>query len=223
MQLPPVVSNSKSSDYKKWNISNQADGLSSFALGSDVKSYRITTTFRLTKESALFTGIFYNNSLVSVQPKPITFPLLDKNLFPKEGGVRYLVCSGNTDGIGSKKALKQIEVIINLLEDNYPKTSVAIISPFKDTVRKLQSMLYDDKRKLDLTIETIDRVQGITVDYSILFFPYRNVGFAVEEHRFNVAYSRSRSTTLIINDYELLDINTITGKVRNFISKAKRI
>ena len=42
---------------------------------------------------------------------------------------------------------------------------------------------------LHLTIETIDRVRGITVDYANLYFPLRNVGFASDERRFNVAVS----------------------------------
>ena len=37
---------------------------------------------------------------------------------------------------------------------------------------------------LHLTIETIDRVRGITVDYANLYFPLRNVGFASDERRF---------------------------------------
>ena len=49
-------------------------------------------------------------------------------------------------------------------------------------------------------METIDRIQGATVDYAIVYIPGRNPGFALDERRFNVATSRSRSTTLIISD-----------------------
>lgn len=45
----------------------------------------------------------------------------------------------------------------------------------------------------------------------------------MDERRFNVATSRSRSTTLIISDIDLLGMNSINGNVRTFISKATLI
>ena len=57
----------------------------------------------------------------------------------------------------------------------------------------------------------------MTVDYSILYIPGRNPGFALEERRFNVATSRSRSTTLIISDIALQDFHTIPPKVIKFV------
>lgn len=223
MQLPPIVSNSQKSDYKVWNVDIQTDGLTSYALGTSCKSYRIVTTFRLTQASAKLTGIFYNDSLKSVRTEIIDFSDIDKNLFPVEGGVVYKVVSGATNGVSSKKAIKLIGNIIQSLSDSFPKSSVAIISPFKDTIKDLQSNFLTDKQKLNLTIETIDRVQGITVDYAILYFPLRNVGFALDARRFNVATSRSKSTTLIISDIELLNMNSLVGKVRTFISRAMRL
>jgi superfamily I DNA and/or RNA helicase len=90
-------------------------------------------------------------------------------------------------------------------------------------VKELQRNFLTDSQKIDVTIETIDRVQGITVDYAILYFPLRNIGFAMDERRFNVATSRSRSTTLILTDIELLERASVAGNVRTFISKAVRI
>lgn len=223
MQLPPIVMNSQKSCYKTWNVNTQINGLISFALGTNCHSFRITTTFRLTESSAKLTGLFYGNSLKSVRTEYVEFPKLRRDLFPSKGGVKYKVLEGATNGISSKQALSTINEILNLLNENYPKTSIAIISPFKDTVRSLQSKFQTDKQKLDLTIETIDRVQGITVDYAILYCPLRNIGFALDERRFNVATSRSRSTTLILSDIDLLSMNSITGKVRKFLSLAEII
>lgn len=223
MQLPPIVTNPKKSDYKVWNVDIQAGGLTTYALGTNCKSYRIVTTFRLTPESASLTGIFYNNSLRSVRTELIDFSSIDSNLFPQKGGVRYCVLSGATNGVSSKKAIGLIGKILQSLNESFPKSTVAVISPFKDTVKDLQSHFQTDKQKLNLTIETIDRVQGITVDYAILYFPLRNVDFALDERRFNVATSRSRSTTLIISDIDLLSMNPIVGKVITFLSKVTTI
>jgi len=221
MQLPPIVMNNRKSDYKIWNADIQADGLTTYALGSGVKSFRITTTFRLTEPSAKLTGLFYSNSLKSVRKELVDFSGLDLNYFPKEGGVLYQVVSGATNGVSSKAAVEVIERIIGMLERSYPKSTLAIISPFKDTIKNLQSKFYTDRRNIDITVETIDRVQGITVDYAILYFPLRNIGFALDERRFNVATSRSRSTTLIISDIPLTKMLSIPPRVSTFINKCK--
>ena len=223
MQLPPIVMNSRKSDYKVWNADIQADGLTTYALGSGDKSFRITTTFRLTEPSAKLTGIFYSNSLKSVREELVDFSDLDPVYFPKDGGVLYQVVSGATNGVSSKAAVGVIEKIIYMLESNYPKSTLAIISPFKDTIKNLQSKFYTDKRDIDITIETIDRVQGITVDYAILYFPLRNIGFALDERRFNVATSRSRSTTLIISDIPLTRMLSIPPRVSTFVKQCVTI
>ena len=101
--------------------------------------------------------------------------------------------------------------------------SLAIISPFNDTVKQLQKNFLTDSSIDDITIETIDRIQGMTVDYAILYIPGRNPGFALDERRFNVATSRSRSTTLIISDIPLKQFHTIPSKVIKFIEMCKTI
>ena len=101
---------------------------------------------------------------------------------------------------------------------------MAIISPFRETVKKLQSEFQTDKRVLkDFTIETIDRIQGMTVDYAILYLPAGGSSFALDERRFNVATSRSLSTTIIVTDVELERLAKFKGKVRSFIQATKQI
>lgn len=101
---------------------------------------------------------------------------------------------------------------------------MAIISPFKETVKKLQSEFQTDKRKLkEFTVETIDRIQGMTVDYAILYLPACGSEFALDERRFNVATSRSLSTTLIISDVKLERLSKFRGRVKNFIQASKHI
>ena len=49
----------------------------------------------------------------------------------------------------------------------------------------------------------------MTVDYSIVYFPMNNIGFALSGNRFNVATSRSRSTTLIISDLDFEALSSV--------------
>ncbi len=223
MQLPPIISNPNKSIYRSWNANTQIEGLKTFALGTDVKSYRIVTSFRLTAASAKLTGIFYNNHFTSVQKNAIDFSSCPSNYFPKEGGVLYYYTADYTNGVVSGTGLGIIDNIIQSVSGNYPKSSLAIISPFKDTVKQLQKSFLTDTAFENLTIETIDRIQGMTVDYAILYVPGRNPGFALDERRFNVATSRSRSTTLIISDIPLTNLHSISPNVATFIGRSKSL
>lgn len=223
MQLPPIISNPTKGLYNAWNANTQIEGLKTYALGTDVKSYRITTTFRLTKASADLTGIFYSNRFRSVQKKEIDFSLCHSNHFPSGGGVIYHYTHDFTNGIVSGTGLNIVNQVVNAFSRNYPKRSLAIISPFNDTVKQLQKSFLTDSSLDDFTIETIDRIQGMTVDYAILYIPGRNPSFALDERRFNVATSRSRSTTLIVSDIPLTNMHSISPKVANFIRKCQSL
>jgi hypothetical protein len=217
MQLPPIISNPNKALYKAWNIRTQIEGLKTYALGTKVKSFRITTTFRLTEASAKLTGIFYDNRFRSVQQVKVIFDRCHSCLFPQGGGVLYHNTEDYTNGIISGSALRIIAHVVELMSKNYPNRSLSVISPFNETVKQLQKNFLNDKNLDDITIETIDRIQGMTVDYAILYIPGRNPGFALDERRFNVATSRSRSTTLIITDIPPTEMHSISPKVATFI------
>ena len=223
MQLPPIISNPTKALYNAWNANTQIEGLKTDALGTDVKSYRITTTFRLTKACAELTGIFYSNRFRSVQKNLLDFSLCHSNLFPDGGGVIYHYTQDYTNGIVSGTGLNIVSQVVDEFTKNYPKRSLAIISPFNDTVKQLQKTFLTETSLQDFTIETIDRIQGMTVDYAILYIPGRNPGFALDERRFNVATSRSRSTTLIISDIPLTNMHSLSSKVAAFIKKCSSL
>lgn len=224
MQLPPIVLGlGIKPEYNIWKAENQCNGMSAYALGTDIKSYRITTTFRLTQKSADLTKIFYSNNFHSIKQEYIDFNVENK-YFPKEGGVLYKFIGGFVDQNYNVKSLNFIGDLIQMLEKYRPESSLAIISPFRETVKKLQSEFQTDKRVLkELTIETIDRIQGMTVDYAILYLPAGGSTFALDERRFNVATSRSLSTTLIISDVQLERLAKFRGKVRSFIMASDKI
>ena len=90
-------------------------------------------------------------------------------------------------------------------------------------MKELQRLYATSDKDLDITIETIDRIQGITVDYAIVYIPGRNPGFALEDRRFNVATSRSESTTIIISDAPVSDFHSTSPTVIQFINKCDSI
>lgn len=221
MQLSPIVINlSKNSvEYKIWKVQNQCDGLMNVALNQSIPSYRITTTFRLTEKSANLTKEFYSNNFRSVQPKPVDFSNIDSPYFPKEGQPLIVFTQDGQDGICSDKAIAIINNVLVELRNSYPDSEIAIISPFKDTVKLLQKRFYTENQDLDLTIDTIDRIQGMNVDYAIVYFPLAAVSFAFAENRFNVATSRSKNTTLIISDGDFRNFPALPPKSKAFLSR----
>ena len=217
MQLPPIVK-LNNPQYNSWNVGTQVEGLKTFALGSNIKSYRIVTTFRLTGRSAALTKCFYSNRFISVKQEYLDYSAANSPLFPSDGGVIYHCTNDAKDGLYSDKADAIIRTVISTMEKYYPERTLAIITPFRDTVKELQKRFCISDIELDITIETIDRIQGMTVDYAILYVPGRNPGFALEDRRFNVATSRSLSTTLIISDIMLTNFHTISPTVIQFVN-----
>ncbi len=215
MQLAPIVKTTNPL-YNAWNVNTQVEGLTTFALGSKVKTYRIVTTFRLTTRSAAVTKLFYGNRFVSVRENYEDYSLTGSALFPNEGGVLFYSTGDIRNGVYSEVADRMIHKIVELLEIHYPNRKLAIITPFKDTVRELQKRFATSDMAIDITIETIDRIQGMTVDYAIMYLPCRNPSFALQDKRFNVGTSRSSSTTLIISDQPLAEL-------RNFHSVSKQV
>lgn len=216
MQLPPIVKLNNPL-YNSWNVNTQVEGLKTFALGTKIKSYRIVTTFRLTQRAAALTKLFYGNRFASVKKDYLDFSQSQNSLFPNEGGVLFCCTNDVRNAEYSEKADKIIRCVIDTMEKHYSERSLAIISPFRDSVKELQKRFSVSNIELDITIETIDRIQGMTVDYAILYIPGRNPGFALEDHRFNVATSRSLSTTLIISDMPLNNFHTVSPTVLQFI------
>lgn len=221
MQLPPIVK-LNNPQYNSWNVGTQVEGLKTIALGSNIKSYRIVTTFRLTGRSAALTKCFYSNRFISVKQEYLDYSAANSPLFPSDGGVLYHCTNDAKDGLYSDKADAIIRTVISTMEKYYPERTLAIITPFRDTVKELQKRFCISDIELDITIETIDRIQGMTVDYAILYVPGRNLGFALEDRRFNVATSRSLSTTLIISDIMLTDFHTISPTVIQFVNNCDK-
>lgn len=225
MQLPPIAKTDNPL-YNSWNVHTQLDGLTTFALGSNVKSYRIVTTFRLTAKAAALTSIFYDERFVSVKNDYLDYSLAKCSLFLNEGGVLFYPTGDVRNGIYSEAADKIIRKVVCTLEEFYPNRSLAIITPFRASVTELQKRFSTSDSTIDITIETIDRIQGMTVDYAILYLPGRNPAFALEDKHFNVGTSRSLSTTLIVSDLpldELSNFHSASPMVLKFLSRCDRV
>ena len=69
----------------------------------------------------------------------------------------------------------------------------------------------------NIDINTIDGVQGMTTQFTILFIPPRGESFYFNLNRFNVATSRSELCTLIVTDEIYKRILPVTGLVNKYL------
>lgn len=225
MQLPPVVDIVNVDDYRDIDVSTQSNGMLTYICSSDVPSYRMTTSFRLTPTSTEQSKYFYGGHFTSVQKKKTVFnvPSEMKPFFPEEGGTIIYNTKGSSGANSSQGALDIIRKIVVTFNGYYPNRRLAILSPFVLTTNTLQEEFCNDNQKLDLLVETINRIQGETVDYTIYYIPLRNYDFAFSDNLFNVATSRSKSATLLITDMPLDLIPIHSNKVKQFLSECKSV
>jgi superfamily I DNA and/or RNA helicase len=221
-QLPPIVLNINNASQIHPQIMSFANGLSTYVTNAQSESYTLTTTYRLNQYAASLTGVFYKNILKSANnPIPAiktTFETID--IIPGNGSTIIKFMDIKTDGDNPINAIEFItKKIVNLRKDN-PDLEIAVLAPFKKTILAIQESLGSKlKDQTGITIETIDRIQGLTVDYCIFLIPLNNPSFALNLNRFNVATSRSKAGTLIITDKEYIRFSSINTLVTNFLSK----
>ena len=77
-------------------------------------------------------------------------------------------------------------------------TTVAVLTPYVETLKFLQRVLLNKEISKNILIESVDRVQGLDVDYCFYVIPNYAYDFPFDFNRFNVATSRSKKATIII-------------------------
>ena len=225
MQLPPVAEMENPGDYVDIDVETQLNGMMTFVCSTSVPSFRMTTSFRLTAASASQTKFFYGGNFSSVQKSPTLFnvPADVKPYFPDEGGTLLCQSEGGSGADCTPSALRIMHQIEQVFLKYYPKRRLAILSPYVRTTKFLQKEFCGESQKFDILVETVNRIQGETVDYTIYYIPLRNFAFAFSENLFNVATSRSRSTTLLLTDMPLEYMPVASVKVAKFLSACKTV
>lgn len=219
-QLSPIVlTNEDIIKGNNWN--NIVNGFNTLCNSSDYKSFLLKDTFRLTKRGAECTGVFYGNLLNSIseyQTIPVNLSWLSNNGGPK---MEYLSLP-----IGDKSPKNAISMILSKVKsilEVSPKASIAILCKFKDSVRAIQKafVLGLSVKELpdNIKIETVDRVQGLTIDYCFFLIPNVSTRYSLQSELFNVATSRARYSTIIVGDKLLLKEN-MNENVRKYLLKA---
>lgn len=221
-QLAPIIVTNEDI-INRFHWSSIVKGFETICYNFSFKSYMLSDTFRLTKRGAESTGIFYNNELRSVSDEQVIPSNLSE--LNRQGGPMFI---GLDMKIGDKapiNALDSIFHLVNKIIAESPKTEIAVLSKFRESVRQLQKhfvLKWTKTKDLpdNIRIETVDRVQGLTVDYCIFFIPNASLRYSLENELFNVATSRAKYNTIIVADNAVLK-ETMSEGVRKYLLKAQ--
>lgn len=221
-QLSPIVVTNEDI-INKYQWTPIVKGFETVCQNFSFKSYMLNDTFRLTQRGAESTGIFYNNELRSVSETKVIPSKL--SLLNPKGGPVFI---GLDLKIGAKAPTNAFDCIFENVYKIYaenPNTEIAVLSKFRDSVRELQKYFvtrWTSTKELpdNIRIETVDRIQGLTVDYCFFFIPNASVQYSLENELFNVATSRAKYSTIIVADNSLLKEN-MSEKVRKYLLKAQ--
>jgi len=221
LQLPPIVNQENPINISP-NIDLMQESFTFYASTINCPKFRFTTTYRFSENACFQTNSFYENSLKSkskIQKGNSIFSKLH-SIFNQDGGSSlYYYDSSNL------KALYDILFNqITILFQIDSQFDIAILSSTKKGVKLLRdNLLFKFHNHQDrLLINTVDSVQGLTVDFCFYFaFSDGNPAFSFKVNRFNVATSRARYCTLILLDEVFKIISPYKGLVADFISKCK--
>lgn len=193
----------------------------------NTNQYILTDTFRLPPNSVEASNAFYSGMLRS--KSPINFPITFENniltdAFNNYGGTTVKYFDLPDGKIPSIACNNYILKIIDGLTEYDPESEIAVLTFYRHTVKYLQKEIFSKcKPTENVTIETIDRVQGLTVDFCIFFIPIESIPFSLNVNRFNVATSRARYCTLIITDKSIKHFIKGSSEIGEYMRAIKEI
>lgn len=221
-QLPPIVILNQDR-IKFCNYKPLVEGLKLLADNSSSPIYQLTTTYRFGQRSANYTGVFYNDSLVSFESKRFNdLPSMCKILSNEGGPTLILTDMPSGDSTPQFATYMASYIVASILNDS-PNKDIAVLSCMKKTTRTLQMAITQKVgSKKNLIVDTVARVQGLTTDITIFFVPDYSYIRTLEPHLFNVATSRAKEHTIVIVDKYVLDCYTLDKNVRKYLEKLKK-
>lgn len=220
-QLPPIVRQLS----ERLRVPGAVRGLATADHHAGMPSFCLTHTHRLPVRAARFTGLFYNETLISSAPASVRLlpgglsPLLARVLH-FEGGPTLVPVAMPPTKDAPPEALRLVRQLVQDLWQIDEPLEVAVLTHRRATSRALQRTLAGLPIPLgsSLVVDTVARVQGLTCDVCLYVIPAVGYAHSLDAALFNVATSRARRHTLLLADpKDLHDSRTATGPVVSFI------
>lgn len=214
-QLSPIVLSKETwRDFKDYTPLVQ--GFDTLCNHLDIPGFILTSTYRLTQRGAEYTGIFYGNKLVSAAAVQSTNGAVKEN--HPAGGPVFLPFSLNDGDKRCESACTMIFNLVSQLIQSDEKVSIAVLAKFKETVNNLQRKFnyFPQKFLKQIKVSTVEKVQGLSVDYTIFLIPHVAYRSSLDRSLFNVATSRASSCTFIVANEDILNQN-MPPEVRTYL------
>lgn len=220
-QIVPIVTNK---NYKIFpNIDLLINGMNTLSKIENFPFNRKTETRRLTKRSTDFTNIFYNNTIKSKS----LFDTIDTDIEKlKElayithpsGGPTLIEFSNKEDNILNQMIIFLVKSLneLSVLKNN----KIAVLTPYIETLTNLQQNLKSKTISRKYLIESVDRVQGLDVDYCF-FVISKSSSFSFNLNRFNVATSRAKKSTFILVEKDFERFVNLPIEVGQYLTKLR--
>lgn len=216
-QMPPVIQ-IKTSKIRENRYESLVEGLNSITQAALYPTYQLTETRRLTERGAKYTGLFYEDSLVSLADHK-WIEAFNCFFLNRGGGPTLLKTDMEIGDLAAISAMDLTLAVVSAIHKEMKDKEIAVLTCMKETVRGLQKKINSNLKKSNLIIDTVARVQGLTTDICIYVVPNTHYLRSLDLRLFNVATSRARFQTIIIVDKEIFGYSRMNSQVKEYLCK----
>lgn len=211
-QMPPIVIMSRDR-IKRQGYELLVNGFDTITTSNRFLNYQLSDTFRLGKNAAKLTGLFYDGSLHSMHSGSRIFQDI------VEGPILIPIDMPIGDPAPCKAIQEAVRIANRLIIQN-KKVEIAILSVLIKTTIALQAEVAKTIGNVNnILVETVARVQGITKDVTIYVIPNTDsMLHSLELRVFNVATSRAIENTYIICPTNIKTYSYMSDKVRAYLN-----
>lgn len=183
--------------------------------------YLLNETYRLNKETTELTNAFYEDKLISISDIDNNILIPDIENIRKDVAVQIIKMKMQVRDKLPAQPINYIKKLVIELNRINPKLSIVVLSPYVVTAKTLFKEIFPSlPNGENVLIETIDKIQGLTVDICVLFIPNTGISFCLAPNRFNVATSRATLSTFVILPDDI-DMESLDRKVKLYLNRAK--
>ncbi len=202
-QLPPIISSNDVHDELKESIFQRL-------ITSD-NCTMLDTSFRMCEPICNFVSeLFYDGKLFAMKKGHGNLLICSDPLYSFDSPVVLKEIDDNGEQISERESVWISETVANFIRQGVPACEIAILSPFRAQAANIRRCIRKNKDiaddcKLEITSDTIDKMQGQEREVIIYSMVSGNVDYMIEMAEFlynpnkmNVAFSRAKSKLIIV-------------------------
>ncbi len=206
-QLPPIISSDEIKEEMKVSAFQR--------LISEKNCTMLNTSFRMCEPICNFVSdLFYNGELRAMKPGHATKLICDDPLYSFDAPVVLHNIEDNGEQASDEEAKYIANVIAGFIKKGISASEIGVLSPFRAQAANIRRAIrkhpdIDNEAKLNITSDTIDKMQGQEREVIIYSLVSGNEEYMVEMAEFlynpnkmNVAFSRAKSKLIIVGSLD---------------------